>query len=505
MPWHHAQMSNRRRLAGKNAAKRGDKRQLAPDPVLAYEPELAQLRELMSEAGVPTEMLTEVLNARDADEAIQLLVDGGHLPSQGEWLGGMVDGFAPLLKPGTTVLDAELTGVEFLATLREAALKPEEVPALLADLIPATEASGKPETLAMLRILAAVGPEKTRDLASEAADRMVAGGLRDCGWVSGLGSPRPVACFGYDDGMQESIAITFSYGRTRHAVAVLIDYSLGGGVKDCWLTDKPDRIRAEYQKAARRLGLEFRDHEPSEARAILDHALAQPPCPVAPDQIEDVHCYLELLRRRVALLSDGGTAAPPATKESGRTVHRMKISLHGARPPIWRRLEVPSTATLQQLHEAIQEAFGWADDHLWRFETSTGPYGRSDPELGHRSAAAKELQSVAPRAGDRIGYTYDFGDDWVHEILIEDVLDAEPGVAYPRCVTGRRAGPPEDCGGISGYGELLAILADPGHEEHDDRLAWLGLKSADDFDPAAFDAEAVNKALSRTARVLVEA
>jgi hypothetical protein len=78
-------------------------------------------------------------------------------------------------------------------------------------------------------------------------------------------------------------------------------------------------------------------------------------------------------------------------------------------------------------------------------------------------------------------------------------------VAYPRCVTGRRAGPPEDCGGISGYGELLAILADPDHEEHDDRLAWLGLKSADDFDPSAFDVEAINNALSRTARVLVEA
>jgi hypothetical protein len=488
-------MSNRRRLAGENAAKRRDNQQSALvdlDSAPAYDPELAQLLELIPESGVPSETGPGS-------------VDNGHVPSHDEWLSEMVEGFAPLLKPGTTVLDAELTGSEFLATLREVALKPEEVPALLADLVPAAEASGRPDALAMLRILAAVGPDDARDAATEAADRMVAGGLKDCHWVSDLGSARPVACFGYEDQTQESIAVVFNDGRGLHAVAVLIDYSLGGGVKDCWLTDKPDRIRSEYQRAAGDFGLEFRVHQLSGARAILDQALTQPPCPVDADQVEDVHYYLELLRRRVALLPEGATATPRAAKASGRAVHRMKISLRGARPPIWRRLEVPSTMTLRQLHHAIQEAFGWADDHLWRFETPTGPYGQSDPELGHRSAAGRKLESVAPRPGDRIGYTYDFGDDWVHEILVEDVLDAEPGVAYPRCVAGDRAGPPEDCGGIWGYDELLAILADPAHEEHHDRLEWLGLNSAADFDPAAFDVETLNKALSRTARVLVEA
>src|SRR5262249_58845900 len=88
------------------------------------------------------------------------------------------------------------------------------------------------------------------------------------------------------------------------------------------------------------------------------------------------------------------------------------------------------------------------------------------------------------RAGDRLRYTYDFGDNWEHDVLVEDVLIAEPEVAYPRCTGGRRAGPPEDCGGIWGYRELLKILGDPAHEEHEERLHWLGPSSRSGVDPA---------------------
>jgi hypothetical protein len=127
-----------------------------------------------------------------------------------------------------------------------------------------------------------------------------------------------------------------------------------------------------------------------------------------------------------------------------------------------------------------------------------------DRELGHRSAAATTLDGVAPRAGDRLGYTYDFGDDWDHDITVEDVRLAEPGLAYPRCVTGRRACPPEDCGGIWGYEELLEILADPHHDEHTDRVQWLGLDSAGEFDPALFSLAQTNEQLARLATVLVK-
>jgi hypothetical protein len=427
----------------------------------------------------------------------------------------LLEGFKPLLKTRADALDAELSGYEFLAVLRATAPDPADVSALLAELIGQAQACGKPEALAMLRVLAAVGPPPVRPAATDAADRMVARGLKDRPWVADLGAPQVGECFGYADplGAQEAMAISFSYGRRRHAVAALIDHDLGGGVKDCWLTDGPDRVRAEYQKAARREGLDFRDYQPGEARAIMEKALSKPPCPVAPDQIDDVHTYLDLLRQRVCLLPEGATTAPPegagpvrrrrASATSARTVHRVKVSLRGAKPPIWRRLEVPSGCTLQHLHRAIQLAFGWQDYHLWVFETPSGDYGPPDPELGHRSAATKKLQDVAPRAGDRIHYTYDFGDNWSHDILVEDVLDAEPGVAYPRCLAGRRAGPPEDCGGIWGYAELQDVLADPTHEDHHDRLEWLGLDSADEFKPAAFDADAVSESLSTMARIVI--
>lgn len=183
------------------------------------------------------------------------------------------------------------------------------------------------------------------------------------------------------------------------------------------------------------------------------------------------------------------------------TVHTLKITLRHSKPGIWRRVEVPSTISLQALHKVVQGLFGWEECHLWVFETPVGDYGLSDPEFGHRSAASKKLRQVAPGVGDPFGYLYDFGDNWRHEILVEDIAAAEPGVAYPRCVGGKQAGPPEDCGGIGGYERLREILADPGHDEHEDMLSWLGLDSADEWAPARFDLLAANRALTR--RVLV--
>lgn len=100
------------------------------------------------------------------------------------------------------------------------------------------------------------------------------------------------------------------------------------------------------------------------------------------------------------------------------------------------------------------------------------------------------IGQVAPAEGDTLRYVYDFGDDWNHRIVVEAVADAESEGRYPRCLNGRRSAPPEDCGGIWGYAELVESLADKTHPEHADRLEWLGL------DSARFDAAAANARLA---------
>jgi hypothetical protein len=188
---------------------------------------------------------------------------------------------------------------------------------------------------------------------------------------------------------------------------------------------------------------------------------------------------------------------PDRRARSGRArsaeVYQIKVTLVGSKPPIWRRLRVPAGTTLGCLHDVIQAAFGWEDSHLHHFEAGTKRYANPAFDLdGARDETGVPLSDVAAAVGSRLRYTYDFGDDWEHDILVEDVLPADQ-IAHAVCVAGRRAGPPEDCGGIWGHAELCDVLADPTHPDHADRLDWLG----GDYDPAAFDKDDVNQALTR--------
>ena len=177
-------------------------------------------------------------------------------------------------------------------------------------------------------------------------------------------------------------------------------------------------------------------------------------------------------------------------------IYQIKIGLRGAKPPIWRRLLVPANVSLAELHDIIQAAFAWDDSHMHVFETPYGEFGMADRELGHRAEGPVALEQVASRVKDKIRYTYDFGDNWSHDIEVEKVLDRDPALTYPRCTGGRRAAPPDDCGGIWGYAEMTEVLADPQHPEHNERLEWLGLNDVGQFDPAAFDVAEVNHALA---------
>lgn len=177
-------------------------------------------------------------------------------------------------------------------------------------------------------------------------------------------------------------------------------------------------------------------------------------------------------------------------------VVQVKISLLGvSKPPVWRRLLVPADIRLDRLHGVIQAAMGWEGYHMHAFSDGSREYGRPDRELEHRDERKVTLSSLLERAGDRIRYTYDFGDGWEHEIVLEKALAAEPGVRYPVCTAGKGACPPEDCGGVWGYEDLRGALVDPSHEQHQEMLEWLGLQTATEFDSARFDADEVNRAL----------
>jgi len=140
---------------------------------------------------------------------------------------------------------------------------------------------------------------------------------------------------------------------------------------------------------------------------------------------------------------------------------------------------------------------GWEDYHLHAFSDGRVRYGASDPELRLRDERKATVADLLPGKGSRAGYSYDFGDDWEHELpaLAEERLTAEPGMSYPVCVAGEGACPPADCGGSCGYEHLREVLVDPTSDEHEDMLAWLGLDKGTDFDPHRFDPNGVNRAL----------
>ncbi len=175
----------------------------------------------------------------------------------------------------------------------------------------------------------------------------------------------------------------------------------------------------------------------------------------------------------------------------------MKISLLGvSKPPVWRRLLVPAEIGLDQFHDVIQAAMGWEDCHMHVFTGGSAEYGLTDPELGHEDERATTLTGLVSGPGERIRYTYDFGDDWKHDISVEDVVAADPDRLYPTCVSGKGACPPEDCGGPWGYQDLRGVLADTDHEDHDDMLEWLALERASEFDPAGFDVDEADARLA---------
>lgn len=207
------------------------------------------------------------------------------------------------------------------------------------------------------------------------------------------------------------------------------------------------------------------------------------------------------LAQVIALFNDERVSAPkPAspkraaidarkagTKKQARAgkVFQLKVTLRDIKPPIWRRVLVDGSATLDEVHDVIQAAFGWWNSHLHEFRIGGRDYGVPDLDWDMSKVLDEtryRLDKLAAE-GDKFRYVYDFGDDWDHDVRVEKILARTEVDEVPTCTAGKRACPPEDCGGTWGYEEFLIAISDPSHERHAELIEWNG----GDFDPEAFD------------------
>ena len=183
-----------------------------------------------------------------------------------------------------------------------------------------------------------------------------------------------------------------------------------------------------------------------------------------------------------------------------RVTYQLRIVLLHAKPPIWRRVLVPPSMHLDILHHVIQVVMGWEDRHLHMFRKDNRRYSIPDPwrhqfrmpgtprDLDERKY---RIHHLLASEGDWMTYMYDFGDSWEHKVTLQKILPHKRGARLPACISGRRRCPPEDCGGVWGYEEMLKSLANPKAEDHEHVKEWIG----EDFDPEVFSARTVDREL----------
>ncbi len=183
-------------------------------------------------------------------------------------------------------------------------------------------------------------------------------------------------------------------------------------------------------------------------------------------------------------------------------IARLKITLDHSKPVIMRRIEIRLTSTLYTLHEAIQAVMLFENRHLFQFDV--GPrghethYGMPDPDGFIEVINAKHatLDQLIEAKIKNFTYTYDFGDDWRHTILIETVAPTDPEFTYPRFIEGAHRAPPEDVGGEPGFEHFLAVMANPKHPERTDLKRWYGSV----FDPNNINEKLINTRIAKLAK-----
>ena len=173
----------------------------------------------------------------------------------------------------------------------------------------------------------------------------------------------------------------------------------------------------------------------------------------------------------------------------------LKIKLVDIEPAIWRRFVVPATITLDRLHDVIQIVMGWTNSHLHEFTIGKKSYTEYPETKEDGLECGKyRLGDLIKQKGRTFHYLYDFGDYWMHELVLEESRYFNPEQVFKvNCLEGERACPPEDVGGVSGYFEFCLIMGDPNHEEHESIKIWAG----GDFDIERFDSGIINRELMK--------
>lgn len=178
---------------------------------------------------------------------------------------------------------------------------------------------------------------------------------------------------------------------------------------------------------------------------------------------------------------------------------QLYIELEHIKPKIWRRMLVPDTITLVQLHRVIQVVMGWTDSHLHEFEIAGGIYGMVDSDWPDYDVNDERRKRLTKLLEHKLGhnktftYLYDLGDSWLHRLTLEEIQPVSDLQRHAICVDGENASPPEDVGGPPGYVNFIDAILNPRHEAHEDMLEWYG----ESFDPSHFDLNQTNQALKQ--------
>ncbi len=175
-----------------------------------------------------------------------------------------------------------------------------------------------------------------------------------------------------------------------------------------------------------------------------------------------------------------------------KQIYQLQITLKDSNPKIWRKILTISNVTLSEFHKIVKHTMGWTGSHSYRFENGNDRFAPQDFDLANTNDSAKtSLDSLLQKENDKIKYVYDFDDNWKHEIILEKVLPFTSETKLPLCLDGKRACPPDNCGGIFGYEELLETISNPKHPDFDETIEWVG----ENFDPEYFDLAEVNHEL----------